>query len=136
MKAQERATAFALILKGYSIRETAALVGVSRSSVERWSAREGWARQRIEFRRKAIEETKRNLISTRVTSLNLMSDRLFKMFDHEYAGWVAYREGKLRKPRASMLAIARLAEIAVKVGDAEIDLLDTKISLTKTSNLA
>lgn len=126
MKAIEKNEAFALFLKGYSQRQVAEMVGVSRSAIERWSLSGGWVEKRIAAQREAEEQSRTQFANEKLVALRLRSERLLQVFDEEIGKWLAYRKGKIRKPGLSVLQLARIAEVAARLNSIEIDLLVKK----------
>lgn len=126
MKARERNQAFDLILAGQPIRTVAQTVGVSRSSIERWSVQYGWMGRRRQFQKEMQEKSQTQLANEKLAALKLRSEKLFQVFDEEFGKWIAYRDGKVRKPGLSILKIARIAEVATRLNIAEVELLAAK----------
>lgn len=124
MKAEERRRASALFIEGMSIRKTAEAVGVSRSSVERWSREGRWYVRRVEARDEAIQKAKREFVALKVTRANLIADKLTTIFNAGFAEWIANREQNFkRKPSVSLGSLIRLADTIGKVAALEADAL-------------
>lgn len=84
MKAENKNQARHLFFQGMTLRKAAIVVGVSKSSTERWSSEEGWAEQRqlleFEVRDKFIKENLNwyyaNVLNVVDTAYRIMMDGL------------------------------------------------------------
>ena len=62
VKAADKKKAFALFLRGFSIRQIAQKIEISRSTIERWSTREEWCENRDAFQHEAQRITAKRLL--------------------------------------------------------------------------
>ena len=64
MKVAERNLAYTLIMKGHTLKEAADVVGVSLSTVERWSSEAGWQYQKRKRMNSMIEDCSHEMSQT------------------------------------------------------------------------
>ena len=95
---RKRERAFALYLKtDLSLRKVAEEIGVSVSSVERWSKEDGWNIRRkrlwLESSKEALEEA----MDQRISEIKTMYGKVYSIMIFAYSQHEAYRSGKIPK---------------------------------------
>lgn len=122
--AQTRQEAFALFLRGASLRGVAATLGIGRSTVERWSQREQWVEQRRDAWLKAKNEVRQQYAEKFCDEAISLAESLYRIFATAHSQHQAYTEGAL--PRKAMRYTARelcaLAKAIVEAGNGEVAL--------------
>lgn len=97
MKAKARDRALTLILEGCTLKEAAMAVGVSKSTVERWSSQFQWQQKKREHLNSLIEVCVQNVfVKSRVRTLKAL-DQIAGMFYQAVAERQLWREGKIKK---------------------------------------
>jgi transposase len=74
IKAAVKKKALALFLRGYSIRQIAQKVDISRSTLERWSTRESWVENRDAFQHEALRVSAKAVLHQDIGGLIKASD--------------------------------------------------------------
>ena len=97
MKVAERNQAYTLIMKGHTLKEAAEAVGVSLSTVERWSSEAGWQYLKRKRMNSMIEECSYKMSQTLNVRTNLALDEFNQMFVEAVAERRLYLEGKISK---------------------------------------
>lgn len=111
MKALEKERAFDIFLKGNSIRETANVVGVSRSSVERWSRQGLWNEKREKNWTEMRERRREELLIDKISEFKKVSSDLLEVFKQGHDELMQYMRGE-RTKRSLRFSIAELSKIA------------------------
>lgn len=119
------------VLEGRTLEETAGDAGVPLRTVEAWSAAEGWAEKRREYRR-ALGEIKRNTVLYR---LNLLKEAMHTLHPQNAFAWATVErvaasgsgDGKQERPQAEEVAEAREIRTAQDAVEALQEALDRKI---------
>lgn len=97
MKAKERDRALTLILEGCTLKEAAIAVGVSKGTVERWSAQYQWQQRKREHLNSLVEVCVHQVFEkSRVRTLKAL-DQVAGMFYQAAAERQLWYEGKIQK---------------------------------------
>ncbi|MGE4233217.1 MAG: helix-turn-helix domain-containing protein [Bacteriovoracia bacterium] len=97
VKAETREQAFALFLKGYSLRQIAQMITVSRSTVERWSIADRYVVNRRFNHERAIDKIRSELFRDRVKQYKCLGDSIYALCQESLAENRAILEGSASK---------------------------------------
>ena len=91
VKAEVRHQAFALFLKGYSLRKISTELQVSRSTVERWSIQDQYVSNRRHNHERVLDEIRATEFESKVKQQLTMGDAKYDSFQEAYAEQKAIR---------------------------------------------
>ena len=123
MKAKKQEQAFDLFFKGNSIRETAAFVGVSRSSVERWSKAGEWAKKREAQWKEYREKNRETFLIDSASEFKTMSSDMLELVRQSCEEFMQYSRGERTRTslRFSLAEIARFALVATRCNNMSLE---------------